>query len=193
MKTIKDVSIYKFIGGLSITIGLLLLIPFIAMQFTNEVIWTLSDFIIAGTLIFGTGLSYKLITRKSGKFTYRIAIGFALFTGLFLLWVNGAVGIIGSEKNPINLLYFGVIAVGIIGAINAHLQASGLVYTMFAMALTQALVAVIAIIGGYHPNPEAEVFEIISINGFFIMLFIFSALLFRHDESVTSVTITSLK
>ncbi len=182
MNSSKDVSIFKFITGLAITIGLLLLIPLIAMQFTDEVVWTLSDFIIAGTFLFGTGLTYKLITRKSGNVTYRVAIGFALFTGLFLLWVNGAVGVIGSENNPVNLLYFGVIAVGIIGAMIARFQAAGLAYTMFAMALTQALVAVLAIIGGYHPNPESAVFEIIAVNGFFIMLFIISALIFRYDD-----------
>lgn len=189
MNTKNDAPIYKFIAGLALSVGLLLLIPLIAMQFSDEVVWTLSDFIIAGTFLFGTGLTYKLITRKSGNVMYRIAIGFALFTGLFLLWVNGAVGIIGSESNPINLLYFGVIAVGLIGAILARFQANGLVYTMFAMAIAQALIAVIAIIGGYHPNPESAVFEIIAVNGFFIMLFIISALLFRYDEIKPADTI----
>tara|TARA_R100001143_G_scaffold52481_2_gene47710 strand:- start:88761 stop:89339 length:579 start_codon:yes stop_codon:yes gene_type:complete len=181
MTTKNDVPIYKFISGLALSVGLLLLIPLIAMQFSDEVVWTLSDFIIAGTFLFGTGLTYKLITRKSGNVTYRIAIGFALFTWLFLLWVNGAVGIIGSENNPINLLYFGVIAVGIIGAIIARFQSNGLIYTMFAMAIAQALIAVVAILGGYHPNTESAIFEIITVNGFFIMLFIISALIFRFD------------
>lgn len=184
MNTSKNVTFYKSIAGLALATGFLLMIPLIAMQFTNEVLWTLSDFIIAGTFLFGTGLTYKLITRKTGKVTYRVAIGFALFTGLFLLWVNGAVGIIGSENNPINLLYFGVIAVGVIGAILARFQAAGLVYTMIAMACAQALVAAIALIGGYHSYPENAVFEIISVNGFFIMLFIISALLFRYDETI---------
>lgn len=103
------------------------------MQFTGEVNWTLSDFIIAGTFLFGAGLAYKLITRTSEDTAYRVAIGFALFTGLFLLWVNGAVGIIGSEKNPINILYFGVIAVGIVGALIARFQSKGMAYTMLAM------------------------------------------------------------
>lgn len=181
MTTKNDVPIYKFISGLALSVGLLLLIPLIAMQFSDEVVWTLSDFIIAGTFLFGTGLTYKLITRKSGNVTYRIAIGFALFTWLFLLWINGAVGIIGSENNPINLLYFGVMAVGIIGAIIARFQSNGLIYTMFAMAIAQALIAVVAILGGYHPNTESAIFEIITVNGFFIMLFIISALLFRFD------------
>lgn len=172
----------KSIIWLALATGLLLLIPFIAMQFTEEVVWTLSDFIFAGILIFGTGLAYKLITRKSGSLVYRIAIGFALFTGLFLIWVNAAVGIIGSEDNPINLLYFGVIFVGMIGAIIARFQSKGLAVTMFAMAIAQALIAAIALIGGFYQSPPSTVFHIISVNGFFITLFVVAALLFRYAE-----------
>jgi uncharacterized membrane protein YfcA len=81
--------------------GFLLLIPLITMQFTDEVVWTSLDLIVAGTLLFGTGLTYKLITRKSSKIAYRVAIGFALLTGLFLIWANLAVGIIGSETQTL--------------------------------------------------------------------------------------------
>lgn len=174
---------YQSIGLLALTTGLLLLIPLIAMQFTDEVVWTLSDFVIAGTLLFGTGLTYKLITRKSSKTAYHVAIGFALFTGLFLVWVNGAVGIIGSEDNPINLLYFGVILLGIIGAFIARFQAKKMALTMYAMAIAQALVAVLALIGGFYQSPPSTVFHIISVNGFFIMLFVVSALLFRYTAN----------
>lgn len=179
MKT--DRNFYQSIALMALTTGLLLMIPLIAMQFTEEVVWTLSDFIFAGTLLFGTGLTYKLITRKSGETIYRIAVGFALFTGLFLIWTNLAVGIIGSEDNPVNLLYFGVIFVGIIGALMARFRSKGMDLTMFAMALAQALVAAIALIGGFYQSPPSTVFHIIGINGFFITLFIVSALLFRYD------------
>ena len=50
--------------------------------------------------------------------TYRRAF-FVGFLGVFLLfWVNGAVGIIGSEDNPANLLYGGVVLTGFVGIIN---------------------------------------------------------------------------
>ncbi len=175
-----DSNFYKSIAGLALATGLLLMIPLTAMQFTDEVVWTLSDFIFAGTLLFGTGLTYKLITKKSGKTAYRVAIGFALFTGFFLIWTNLAVGIIGTEANPINLLYFGVIFVGIIGALMARFRSQGMALTMFAMALTQALVAVIALVGGFYQSPPSTVFHIISVNGFFITLFVVAALLFRY-------------
>jgi hypothetical protein len=180
MNTITNHKLYPSIIKLAAATGLLLLIPLIAMQFTGEVNWTLSDFIIAGIFLFGTGLTYKLITRNSAKMAYRVAIGFALFTGLLLLWVNGAVGIIGSENNPINLLYFGVIAVGIIGALIARFQPQGMAYTMLSMAFAQGLVAATALIGGFYQTPPSSVFEIIGVNGFFIFLFIVSALLFRY-------------
>lgn len=181
-----DRNFYQSIALLALITGFLLIVPLIAMQFTEEVVWTLSDFILAGTLLFGTGLSYKLATKNTGEIVYRIAIGFALFTGLFLIWVNLAVGIIGSEDNPVNLLYFGVFFVGIIGALISRFQSQGMELTMFAMALTQALVTVIALIGGFYQSPPSTTFHIIGVNGFFITLFVISALLFRyavHKES----------
>jgi hypothetical protein len=175
-----DRKLYQSIAGLALGTGVLLLIPLIAMQFTGEVDWDLADFIVMGTLIFGTGLTYKLITRKSGEFKYRVAIGFALATGFFLIWANLAVGIIGSENNPINLLYFGVVAVGITGAFISRFQSHKMAFVMFALALAVALVAISALITGMHRSPGSSVFEILVVNGFFMLLFAISALLFRH-------------
>ena len=72
---------------------ILLLIPLIAMQFTDEVNWTLIDFIIAGALLLGTGLMCELVLRKVKKKEYRIAICVALLVVLFLIWAELAVGI----------------------------------------------------------------------------------------------------
>lgn len=171
---------YQSMGGFALITALLLLIPLIAMQFTDEVAWTVSDFIIAGILLFGTGLTYKLITRKSCEVIYRFAVCLALFSGLFLIWVNGAVGIIGSENNEINLLYFGIIAVGIMGALIARFQAEGMALTLLAMATAQAIVAITALFMGMAEAPASSVIGIIFVNGFFITLFVVSALLFRY-------------
>lgn len=182
-----DSNFYTSIAYLALATVFLLLIPLIAMQFTDEVVWTLSDFIFAGGLLFGTGFMYILITRiletqMANNIVYRIAVGFALFTGLFLIWVNAAVGIIGSEDNPFNMMYFGVIAVGIIGGFIARFRPHGMVHTMLAMAIAQALVAAIALVGGFYQSPPSTVFHIIGVNGFFITLFVISALLFRFAE-----------
>ncbi len=92
--------------------------------------------------------------------------------------MNLAVGLIGNEDNPANLMYFGVVAIGIIGAIIAHFQPQGMARALFATALAQVLVAVIALIAGLG-SPENGPLEIVALNGFFFALFVGSALLFQ--------------
>lgn len=77
-------------------IALLLLIPIIAMQFTNEVKWTLFDFIMAAILLLGTGLTAELIFRKVKKAKLRIAFYIVLLALLFFIWAELAVGILGA-------------------------------------------------------------------------------------------------
>jgi peptidoglycan/LPS O-acetylase OafA/YrhL len=86
----------KRLTGIMLAVTTLLLIPFIAMQFTNEVNWTLSDFVVAGVLLFGTGLLCELVLRKVNKVEYRIAICAVLLAALLLIWVELAVGIFGT-------------------------------------------------------------------------------------------------
>ena len=64
----------KRLIGIVLTVVILLLIPLIAMQFTNEVNWALSDFVVMGGLLLGTGLLCELVMRKVKKFEYRIII-----------------------------------------------------------------------------------------------------------------------
>jgi hypothetical protein len=79
---------------ISFIITLLLLLPLIAMQFTKEVNWTLSDFVIAGVLLFGTGLLCELAIRKIRNTNYRIAAIIAILLVLLLVWAELAVGIL---------------------------------------------------------------------------------------------------
>ena len=75
---------------------LLLLIPFVAMQFTNEVNWSLMDFVMAGILLFGTSLVIELVLRKVKSTKHRLLISGIILLLLFLLWAELAVGIFGS-------------------------------------------------------------------------------------------------
>ena len=74
----------------------LLLIPLIAMQFTNEVNWGLFDFVIAGALLLGTGILCELVLRKIKKTKLKIIIFLAILALLFLIWAELAVGIFGT-------------------------------------------------------------------------------------------------
>ncbi|MDP3468691.1 MAG: hypothetical protein Q8S11_10180 [Daejeonella sp.] len=76
--------------------GILLLIPLIAMQFTNEVDWNIFDFLIMGVLLSGTGLLCELVMRKvKGRLNRIIICGAVLFV-FFLIWAELAVGVFGS-------------------------------------------------------------------------------------------------
>jgi hypothetical protein len=157
----------------------LLLVPLVAMQFTDEVVWSFGDFVVAGGLLFGTGLAYELMSRRADM-TYRAAVALALASALLLVWANLAVGLIGSEDERANLMYAGVLAVGIAGAAVARFQPAGMARALLAMALAQATIAVIALIAGMHRYEESSVAEIINVNGFFVVLFALAALLFHR-------------
>lgn len=75
---------------------LLLFIPFIAMQFSNEVNWGLFDFVMAAVLLYGTGLLFELVLRKVRKPVYRIVICAVILVLLLVIWIELAVGIFGT-------------------------------------------------------------------------------------------------
>jgi hypothetical protein len=151
----------------------MLLLALVAKQFVGEV--NLVDSIAQiGAMLIGVGIAIEVASRKTGKSTYRTAVGLALGSGLLLGWVNGAVGIIGSSDNEANLMYGGVLVVGATGAVIARFQPKGMARALFAAALAQTLVAVIALVGGMGGGP----LDIVTINGFFVALFVGSAVLF---------------
>lgn len=86
----------KRLIGIVITVALLLLIPLIAMQFTDEVSWTLFDFIVAGALLLATGLMCELVIRKVSNNKHRMVICLAMLAALLLVWAELAVGILGT-------------------------------------------------------------------------------------------------
>ena len=79
-----------------LTVASLLLIPLVSMLFTNEVNWGIFDFIVAGGLLFGTGLLFELVIRKVKKIKYRVAICGVVLAALILTWIELAVGIFGT-------------------------------------------------------------------------------------------------
>ncbi len=114
---------------------------------------------------------------NSPKTTYRAAVGLALLTAGLLIWLSLGVGIIGADGDPANRLYFGVLAVGLVGAIFARFRPLGMARALLATALAQALVAVIAVAArlGY---PWSGPLELTILNGFFVALFGAAAWLF---------------
>lgn len=83
--------------GIILTVVFLLLIPLVAIQFTNEVNWTLSDFVVAAVLLLGTGLVCEFVMRKIKKTNHRIIFCGVIMVALLLIWIELAVGLFGTE------------------------------------------------------------------------------------------------
>lgn len=114
---------------------------------------------------------------------YRAAVAVALGTALFLLWGMGALGIIGIEGDPADRMYYGVLAIGISGAIVARFQPDGMARVMFVTAAATIVVGVIALMLGKHRAEYSSVLEILGLTGMFATLFAGSAALFRKAAS----------
>lgn len=123
---------------------------------------------------------------QTGK-VYRFAVGAAVSTALLLMWVIGAVGLIGVEGDPFDRIYAGVLGVGVVGAAIARLRPAGMARAMFATAGAQALVIMIALIVGKQHVAVSSVPEIVLSNGFFVALWCGSALLFRRVAAKSGV------
>lgn len=132
---------------------------------------------VNGVVIIGAIMAYR--ETKTQNIAYRSAAGVALATAFILNWMIPAVGVLGRDGDPADLMYMGVLAVGFIGALIARFQPQGMARALFGTALAQALVAGIALIAGMHQSPISSVAEILALNGFFVALWVGSAMLFR--------------
>lgn len=158
--------------------ALILLTPIVAMQFTEEVKWTVGDFIFAGAMLLGAGVTYELAARAGGL-AYQAAVVVALGTGVLIMWVTGAVGIIGSEDNPGNQLYLAVVALAILGAIVTGGRAAGMVWAMSVAALATLLAPLIAyLVGVAEPRSDVLAPEVYAATGVFTIGWLLSARLF---------------
>lgn len=123
-----------------------LAIPAVAMLFNDEVRWTLSDFLVAGTILGGLALMFEALIRRGGT-AYRAAAALTLGACLLLVWVNLAVGIVGEGDHPANFLFMAVVLIAGAGAAGAGLAAAGMARTMLLAGIVQALILPVVLTG----------------------------------------------
>lgn len=172
-------NFFQSIPGVAVITACLLAIPLIAMQFTDQVNWSVGDFIVMGALLFATGSAIVVITRYTANLAYRAGFVAAIGTTFLLVWTNLAVGLIGAGPHWGNLMYAGVVAAVIIGTYLSRFTALGMERTMFAAAFACLLVAAIALLAHMDEYPGSSVIEIIGVNGFFCALYAVAGLVFR--------------
>jgi hypothetical protein len=152
----------------------LLMVPAVASRLVEGWNWPARAFVFVYILFFLTVLAYTLIARRMEAWSYKAAVGLALVTGFSLGWSNMVQ--VADSGHPENLVYYSVLVVGIVGALLARLHARGLARTLFVMAATLALIALILPSGA----PPEFARRIAIGHGVGVALFTASGLLFRH-------------
>ena len=124
------------IAGWSAALALVLL-PAIAMGFTDEVDWTAIDFVFAGVLIFSLGIGIEIAVRVGRSGVHSLGLGIAAIAGFLTLWANAAVGFIGAEGEPVNIAISLMVVVAAILTLAARFRPNVLRYVFAAVALGQ--------------------------------------------------------
>jgi hypothetical protein len=158
--------------------ALALLLPLAAMQVTDQVAWGGGDFVLLGAILLAACGAYELAARTTHKAAYRAAIAVALVTAIGLVWINLAVGIVGSDDDSVNLMYAGVLAVGLLGAVIVRFRPRGMAHVLGVTALAQALAGLIALMAGMGSNGANRPGVVVALTGVFALLWLLSAWLF---------------
>jgi hypothetical protein len=156
------------------TAAFLLVLPYV-----TGAPWTASDYVFAAVIFGIVGGLIELAARTSRNFYYRAGALVAVAASFLLVWINGAVGIIGSEDNGANLMFIGVIAIALAGSIVARFRAEGMARAMAVAAVAEALVALPVVALGLGANEPPGMIGVLVLIGGFTGMWAGSALLFR--------------
>lgn len=146
-------------------------LPMIASLLTTEIAWSFGDFALFGSMLLGVCGCYELAMILSSNRAYRLGFGLTLFGMFVLVFVNLAVGIIGSEDNPANLAFFVIPLAGVAGALLSRCAARGLARTLYVMAAMQGLAALLA--------PASELMLMVLVTAVFTAIWLAAAAAFR--------------
>lgn len=163
--------------------AMIVVAPLIAARFTDEVQWSMTDFVAAAVLLGGGCLAYELAARRSIGLAYDAAAGIAIGTGMLTVWLCLAVGIVGTERHPANLAILCVPAVGIAGALLARLRPRGMALAMVAAAVMQIGVAATVVAFGQPQPPAGSELKLAVLSAILAAGWAASAALFQKSAS----------
>ncbi|APE29264.1 hypothetical protein [Aurantiacibacter gangjinensis] len=123
------------------SLAAILAIPALAMQFTEEVAWSAGDFFVAACLLALLGIGVELAVRMTGSMLSRLAMALLVAVAVFTIWATLAVGIVGSERQAINLAFLAIAGGGVIAAIAMRRRLASIATLGAAAVLLTGLVA----------------------------------------------------
>jgi hypothetical protein len=178
----------KVIRALLIATGLLI-VPLTASFFVDGWLWTTFDYVFAWVVFSLVSLGLTLVATGANGFAYKAAGTIAVLTAFLLIWINAAVGIIGDGDllDSPNGLYVAVILGAIMAAVRTRLDSRRMSRVLYGTAMALALIPLISYLI-WPPSViswSPGVLPVFVLNGFFVLSFVISGLLFRR-ASVTN-------
>jgi hypothetical protein len=154
-----------------------LMVPLIASRVVEGWRWGPGAFVFTYALFFATGMAYALIAGRVPVWSYRAAVALALSIGFVVGWATMVH--LSETENPVLLVYYGVLAVGVAGAALARLRPRGLERTAYLMAAATG--AAWAITQVLFPVQYADPPDNLGLrHAVLALLFLITGLLFRH-------------
>lgn len=139
------------------------------------------EFGLLGLFMFGLFATFRyLVRRAAGNKSYKSGVAVALLSAFLLFWVNGAVGIIGSENNDANMLYFALLVVVLAGSLVVRFEASRLRFVMGFAACAMVLIAFFALGFGMGVSGPIWPWDVVWITLFFSGLWSLSSWFFHR-------------
>ena len=121
------------------------------------------------------------MAKMSGSAAYRIAASLAVATALLEVWMNLAVGMVGSPDNPVNQGFYGVVVAAGACAFVAQLRPDGMARAMLAVAGIQLLLGLaVATAPSISQDPMGAT-GVVMISGFFAAVWLASAAFFQRS------------
>lgn len=141
--------------------ALVMLVPTVAQLTLAEMNWDAFDFGVFGAMLLAGCLSFEVVLRLGAESAaYRVAACLAIGGAFLMVMANLAVGIIGNEDNPVNLLFFGLLALGAFGALAVRFEAAGMARVMVLLAAAQALLGLGLAVAGVGSTPVFTAFYV---------------------------------
>ena len=142
--------------------ALVMLVPTVAQLTVADMNWDAFDFGVFAAMLLAGCAGFEVVLRLGAANTaYRIAACLAISGAFLMVMANLAVGIIGNEGNPVNLLFFALLALGAFGALAVRLEAAGMARVMLLLAAAQALLGLGLAVTGVGFTPVFTVFYVL--------------------------------
>jgi hypothetical protein len=151
----------------------------LALPFILNAPWSLGDYVFVSVVLLAVLVPIEIAFRSSDSWSYRGAVLLALAGSMMIVWANGAVGIVGSEDNPANLIFYVPLAIGLASSFVVGFKAEGMARAMVATAVSLAIAFALAQTAQRDEPWVSPMLELVG-TSMFGLLFLGSAALFRR-------------